>query len=496
MFDDKKSEGYSHQESTVTSYRSPKGPFIRSFLTPELEPGPRAKEQIERLSGLYDIQEIALLPDLHSKELHPFPTGMAFFTHSYIHPSVIGKRVGCGMQAIATSLSYSDVSSEMVDSVFNTFIKKVPDVRGSTVRLECHTLDDILYNGAEWALDAFSLPGETLYHIENNGNFLRDTHFSKRDVKKAIPSDVYSGGLKKFGCLGAIGNHFIEMQRVIDIYDAPIADMWGLKKDQIIFMVHADSGALSPRFGKYYVGECGNLNKKQLLRKVYFHAASRRFMHLGAMWHDYFCDTSQRGIDAYSAEGRRYYCAALAIENYCVVNRLSLANDMRRLLSRCVGDVTWRLIYDVSHESIKEECIDGKRMWVHRSGASCALPASAFPGDTVYSKTGQPLLMPGAMGMPSYICTTLPGVRESCYSINHGAGRYLNKAEARGKYSDDSVKAFLEERDIKLFKVGSESMSVQAPYAYKDVDLVIEAVHRFQLARPVLKLQPLAVIKG
>jgi len=39
-------------------------------------------------------------------------------------------------------------------------------------------------------------------------------------------------------------------------------------------------------------------------------------------------------------------------------------------------------------------------------------------------------------------------------------------------------------------------LSEEAPAAYKNVDNVIENTHAANLARPVLRLEPIAVIKG
>jgi tRNA-splicing ligase RtcB len=41
-----------------------------------------------------------------------------------------------------------------------------------------------------------------------------------------------------------------------------------------------------------------------------------------------------------------------------------------------------------------------------------------------------------------------------------------------------------------------KGIAEEAPAAYKDVDLVVETVHRAGIARKVARLRPVAVIKG
>ena len=100
------------------------------------------------------------------------------------------------------------------------------------------------------------------------------------------------------------------------------------------------------------------------------------------------------------------------------------------------------------------------------------------------------------MGLSSYLCVSQRGVEETWQSVNHGAGRSMTKAKARDFFEDKEISEELKAKKVRLYKMGSEDITEQAPAAFKDIDRVIEVMERHNLVKRIAGLKPLAVLKG
>jgi len=103
------------------------------------------------------------------------------------------------------------------------------------------------------------------------------------------------------------------------------------------------------------------------------------------------------------------------------------------------------------------------------------------------------VLIPSAMGRPSYILVGLDGGAITEYSVNHGAGRRLSRGAAKKTLSAGEVQAAI--GNVRINQQVGQVID-EAPQAYKDIDLIIEAVELAGLARVVAKLEPLFCMKG
>ena len=140
------------------------------------------------------------------------------------------------------------------------------------------------------------------------------------------------------------------------------------------------------------------------------------------------------------------------------------------------------------HERIDFERFDDESFWVHRNGASRVA--------CVNNSKESIIPLPGFPGGPSFLCKPEGGLAKSFHSVNHGAGRVLNKSQARDKFSQVEIIKALKKKGVKLYKLGSEDICEQAPLAFKDINKVIAALGDHNLIRPILAVKPLAVIKG
>jgi tRNA-splicing ligase RtcB len=206
-----------------------------------------------------------------------------------------------------------------------------------------------------------------------------------------------------------------------------------------------------------------------------------------------------------SAPGESFLGAMAAAANYAFLNRQLMAGLVRRNLRYLLGqDLALPTVYDVPHNIAKFERHDGRRLCVHRKGATRAFPAARMP-NTPFADTGQPVLIPGSMGTASYLLVGVDSGAESLHSVNHGAGRVLSRTAAAGvvrrgrvlrpgKISDKDFKQAM--RGVHLICANKAQIKEEAPQAYKDIDQVIETVVGAGLARVVARMVPLAVLKG
>jgi tRNA-splicing ligase RtcB len=171
------------------------------------------------------------------------------------------------------------------------------------------------------------------------------------------------------------------------------------------------------------------------------------------------------------------------------------------MLAGKVNDWDVFQVYDIAHNMAKVETheVEGERVkvCVHRKGATRAF-GPGFEGlPPEYRDIGQPVLVPGSMGTASYVLIgTADSMAQTFGSTCHGAGRVMSRAQARKQVRGEKLKGELEYRGIAVRAGSMSGLAEEAPAAYKDVNRVVEVVHRAGIARKVARLEPLAVIKG
>ena len=207
---------------------------------------------------------------------------------------------------------------------------------------------------------------------------------------------------------------------------------------------------------------------------------------------------------ANSNEGEEYFKAMNLSANFAFINREIMAMFVRNSLRKFYHNLEIPLLYDISHNIVKEETYNNKRYYVHRKGATRSFDKERMK-NIPFSKTGQPILIPGSMGTASYLLRGIKSGIESLFSVNHGAGRVMGRRAAAGKIKKGRVikeglisdKEFKEQMDgIFLVCENKFFIKEEAPAAYKDIDKVIDIVTGANLAKKVIKLRPLGVLKG
>lgn len=448
--------------------------FASEQLVAELDN--KVLEQLANIASLPGIVQAAYaMPDAHWG--YGFPIGgVAAFDADQggvVSAGGVGFDISCGVRTILTGISIDELNPQK-EELANILFGIIPAGVGSTgrIRLTDAETDNMLIDGAAWAVRRGYGHIDDLRRIENNGV-----------MPAAEPGQVSKQARQRqrdeMGTLGA-GNHYLEVQEIAEIYDAAVANTFGLRLGEIVVSLHCGSRGLGHQVATDF--------SKSMLA-----AAAKYGLHLP--------DRELASAPVKSSEGQAYLGAMRAAVNCALANRQILAHLAREGFQRVFGKIEMPLLYDVSHNicQVEEHLVDEKKqpLYVHRKGATRALGPGNPTIPEEFQPTGQPVLIGGTMGTASYI---LAGTRESAArsfsSACHGAGRKMSRTQALKQWQGRDVVTRLALRNIIIRSRSMKDVAEEAPGAYKDVSEVIEATVKSNLARKIAKVTPLICIKG
>jgi len=333
-------------------------------------------------------------------------------------------------------------------------------------------MDEVLAGGAQWAMEKGYGLQDDLRRTEEDGRMAgaRPSFVSERAKRRQ---------LKEVGTLGS-GNHYLEVQKVVEVFDIEKARVFGLKRDAIVVSIHCGSRGLGHQIGTDFL--------PLMVRSAAIAGIELPEKELACAHID-------------SDIGRRYFGAMNAGINCALANRQVLTHLVRKVFGRIFPESNLRLLYDVSHNTCKVEThkVGGrdKRLYVHRKGATRAFGPGEVTVPEDLRKAGQPVLVGGTMGTASYILAgTAEGMSLAFGSCCHGAGRAMSRHKARKKWNGRGVVHRLASRNIIIRSRSMRGVAEEAPGAYKDVATVVEATEKAQLAVKVAKLEPVICVKG
>lgn len=462
----------------------------KCFLNDVINIDSLSSEKMQNISSLKDVKEIIVLPDIHSKPDNPVPTGMSLLTNQLIYPSAIGQGIGCGMRVVKTSLSAKDITSEQVDSVFNSLLSLLRDGTRKSSVVSKAEYKNILTDIVPWLRQECPLESESVFQTDSMQLPSSFPSFSSNKKMRMLPKSAVKKGFETLGTLGG-GNHFIELQKISEIYDERVANVQGLKKDDLIFMYHTCSGAFGKRlddfYAKRYQYHRWDKKVKALFKKAFFHFSDFRLDRLAAR-SEFFRKKDFVGIDMHTLEAEKFIVCFQAALNLAFANRAIILKFIEQSLKQNLDiPLSLDVIADFAHERIDYERFEDGSFWVHRNGAARVGPK--FQDSNI-------IPLPGFPGGPSFLCSKNTNIKESRFSVNHGAGRNITKQDAKKQFSDDEVMKAFESKKIKLYRKGNGRMSEQAPMAFKDVDQVLKLIEDVKLLNAVAKVEPVAIIKA
>ncbi len=107
------------------------------------------------------------------------------------------------------------------------------------------------------------------------------------------------------------------------------------------------------------------------------------------------------------------------------------------------------------------------------------------------------MFIPGSMATNSWILVGTPKSMEVSFgSTAHGAGRTMSRSAAKRQFWGGDVKKALEERGMVIRSASQAVLAEEAGPAYKDVNRIAEVSEKIGIAARVVRLAPLAVVKG
>jgi tRNA-splicing ligase RtcB len=415
-----------------------------------------------------------VMPDAHQGYGFPIGGVAAFdLDEGIISPGGVGYDINCGVRLLRTDFREEDVTAKRKELLAEIF-REVPAGVGKSgvTKLSRSVLKDILLRGAVWAVDSGYGRKEDLERTEESG---RMTDAAVEDVSDR----ALERGIPQLGTLGA-GNHFLEIQKVFEIYDQAAARAFGIDAPgQVLVMIHCGSRGLGHQVATDFIESMENA----------FGTAG-------------LPDRELVNAPFKSAEGQRYYRAMCAAVNYAFANRQMIAHWVRDVFARVLGSAKGMdQVYDVCHNVAKiEEHMAGgrsKRLVVHRKGATRSFGPGRPEVPGVYRAVGQPVIIPGSMGTASFLLAGTEAAEALSFgSTAHGAGRVMSRHEALRRFRGEKIRDDLARRGIELRSTSMKGVAEEAAEAYKDVDEVVRVSNEVGLGRLVAKVVPIGVMKG
>jgi tRNA-splicing ligase RtcB len=444
---------------------------------------------INRNTGLPSVLQIAYvatlpgittasfaMPDMHSGYGFSIGVVAAFDTSDpecVISPGGVGYDINCGVRLLRTNLSRADVAPHLrpiIDSLYS----KIPCGIGGKQKnlITRRDVPVIAKQGAKWALARGYAVPDDIEHCEERGcvAYADISAVSERAMQRAI---------SQMGTLGA-GNHYVEVQEVVRVFDEAAAAVLGLSVGQVVVMIHTGSRGFGYQIADDFVKEIeaicdiAHLPDRQLAATPLAGEIGQRYLH------------------AMGAAANFAWCNRQIITHF---TRVAFKDVLQR------DDLQLDLVYDVAHNIAKLErhVVDGveREFVVHRKGATRSFGPDRNEIPLKYKEIGQPVLIGGSIGTASYVLLGTEATKNRAFeSTCHGAGRVMSRSRAVRDLTADEIHKQLNEKGIELKAANRKTVLEEAPESYKDIDAVVEVCDVVGVSRKVAKLVPLGVIKG
>ncbi len=433
-------------------------------------------KQLQNVATLPGIVEPALtMPDIHWGYGFPIGGVGAFDPEEggVVSPGGVGFDINCGVRLLTSEIEREELErrkSRLADALYEAVPSGVGKGR-KDFRLSRKELTEVLVEGPALLVGRGFGEAEDLGHIESGGKLAGAD-------PGAVSERAYERGILQLGTLGS-GNHFLEVQYVDEIYDEETAEAFGLQERLVTVLIHSGSRGLGHQVCTDYV---------------------ERFLEAAPRYGIELVDRQLAAAPIESPEGEEYLKAMSAAANFAFANRQLITHFTRRAFVSAGFDSEehhLNVLYDLAHNNAKFEEHAGKRVLVHRKGATRAFG----PGDEElpeeYRSVGQPVLVPGDMGRYSFVLAGTEGaMHETFGSSAHGAGRKMSRKKAKKAAKGRNLMGEMEDKGILVRAAGRATVDGEISEAYKDAADVIEATHGAGIGRKVARLRPLIVVKG
>lgn len=398
-----------------------------------------ALDQLRHVAALCGCRRAVGMPDLHPGR--GIPIGAAFAFDGVVRPALVGGDAGCGARVVAVKRARFSGDALLRRVSAETEGPVLPDCAPTALFAAAWR------EGPRGLLAVDGVPDALCELIE--ATEVSGTGPPGLDDLAGLPPSgplpATEGEHTTFGAqLGTAGggNHFVELSRVETVVDKATARALDLNSGDVAIVAHS---------GSRHLGAV-----------------------VGARWHDAVLD---------APEGRAEYLSELAgCCRYARTNRLLLAWRMLLALGATRPSSLGRS-FDLTHNTVLAEPVDGREAFVHRKG--CA-PA----------RDGEPTVVLGSRGTPSWVMLGA-GNPETLSSVAHGAGRRMARGEAVAKLRDRYPRASLSRTRAggTVLCDDPELLYAEHPDAYKNIEPVIASLEVAGAARRVASLLPIINVK-
>lgn len=443
----------------------------------------------ESVRGMDLATPPVVLPDFHHKRRMEMPSSIAIATRETVRPNLTSAAVNCGMALVAFD---ADVPSERAVTDFFTRVReRLPYPAGNHRDLTAKEVAQCAIDGSRFAVERFGINPADLDRIEEGGRLPVEQYGGVERARRQLPRLLVELSRCRFGVIGP-SNHFIELQRVEEIYDPETARLWGINSGQLTLQYHGGGGVLTGTIGRLFGRREDYPTKHRAVmafQKPLFHLATARSLtELRTRLALYFRDGCPP-VPRDTPEGERLLLANALAMNYGFAFRLATYAALRAVAQDALGIRADRLIVDSPHDSMYEEPFRGESVVVHRHNSSRAFPASMMAGHPVFGTTGQPVLLPGTNRTSSFLCAATEGADATVHTTCHGTGTIISDFERRGLSHADP----LGRTTLRFRYDGAEPERVRQ-LDDRGVGEGLDILVGHGVVRPVARMRPIAVL--
>jgi tRNA-splicing ligase RtcB len=410
---------------------------------------------------------------------------------THIYPGPVGVDIKCSMSLLQLNIPEEVIVDKTIRrALINAIVERTPTGAGRgqrSVKKPRRVDRDLgqlaVTEGATVRVcEALGIPSHWANRCEDSTHRGHDGTYDA--LQNRLDFILAEGRIRNFaekiGQLGSYGggNHFGECE-ITRIIDRPsmreTADVFGLKDGHVSFLSH-----------------CGSRGLGNILAQAQFKDLEKKFRD----WATPFPAGDKQLVYAPlgTAEANAYIDDMSIGANFATVNHMLINALVLEAFQEVLPGATGELVYFISHNIAREEIVDGKKSWVHRKGATRAIPGGHFSlAGTPFAQTGHPILLPGNPRDGSVVMVAQGGAERTAWSVNHGAGRAMGRRHAVRTLDQRAVDADFDVSDI-LTNCRKYPID-EAPDAYKNFPEVLRSVEAAGLAQPVAKLQARFVIK-
>lgn len=466
----------------------------------DLLPDDYTFDQLENLAKDKRLfHHIAAMSDVHPKKGRKNPTGTAIASKNILMPQINDTAPNCGMRFLKTNMTVKNTTEKQIDAIFRELVKVIPTKKYIGTKISYKLALEIARFGIKPLIA--HLKTKTKNEVKNtfsNGNFFKNSIPTERDILDAVPSLFFHIGKYRLGILGAAGNHFLDLMKITEIRNKEVAEKFGIKEGQYIFLMHTGSGLLGQYASYMYTPKKKEHLSQQIVLKlgtIFFNSQKKKiYAKIAKKLKEYKNKNEFLGYEENSLEGEMFLTAHRTSANFGFANRAVLTHQLDQALEKVLGkSADLDLLYDNTHISIEKERHYGEDVWIHRNGAVRANGPSRMGTHPLYSRTGEPVFIPSSMSTPAYLAVGTDRNESTFFSAGHGTGRRKEAQNDKAKNKEALLKK-MEQNHIKLYNAKSKEVIKQDSAYYKDIEEVISGMTDNGVIDVVAKMQPVAVL--